>query len=140
MDIAIYFILAGLLLITIFYASLLNYKVNELKSDRLEMEKSLSILTGAIDKTENGIHQLTISAVQGEHIISNQIKKAEILKIDLENFCEKANQVLTALDQRILIIKNETQDCTLEKNFDKKIVVAENKRPFKPVLNLSILR
>ncbi len=140
MDIAIDFILAGLLLMTIFYSSLLNQKINALKSDRLEMEKLLSSLTGAIDKAEHGINQLQISTSQGEYTLSNQIKKAGTLKTDLEYFCEKADQILDKLDHKIEETKVIPSSPAAAKTFEPKIAVVEPRKPFKPILNANTLR
>lgn len=121
--IAIDLILTGLLLVTIFYASLLSKKIHAVKENRIEMEVLLTSLNDAIEKAETGLNKLQIASSQNEYALQNQIKKATALKTDLEYFCEKADQTVDRLDKQIEEKKSP-----------------DARRPSKPILNIQTLR
>lgn len=93
---------AGLLVITIGLAGVLNHRLGKLRRDRADLEKLTAEFQQATARASDASHNLTVDAEQ----LSEGIEKAQSLKDDLTFLIERAAGAADQLEDRIRASRN----------------------------------
>jgi hypothetical protein len=89
--------LALLLAVTIFYAILLNRRLAHLRSDRTELEKVAGGIEGTLNRAEESVGGMRVSA----EALSERVRKAETLCDDLRFLIDRGESLADALEQGV---------------------------------------
>ncbi len=91
-------LVAGLLVVTIFYAVILNRKLGHLRTSRAEFEKLVAEFSAAAVRTEAGIVALKESAGERQADLEGRIDRAKELRDELSFMLDRGDGLAGRLD------------------------------------------
>lgn len=114
-------VVIALLLLTIFYAFILNHRLKKLRNSKDELQQVIVRFSQATKVAENTIITLKKTAHDLEGNIRNEVKEAETLYTDLKFIIQKGEEVATKLE------RNMDKPKISERNTDAPELPLENK-------------
>jgi uncharacterized protein YoxC len=98
MEFALDLIVAGLLMLTIIYAILLNKRLAMIHNGKEELSLLLNAFTQALDRAEKGLEEIKEQAALIDEDLQSHVQKAKALKEDLIFLTERGEGIASKLE------------------------------------------